>query len=100
MNTAKKGRAKEHKVRDLLRAEGYFVMRSAGSFGPVDLIAIPTKSCKGLKVVRLIQVKPRNITGADRRELEDLRTELDVLTCSIEGWVVEDRKSPRQHFSL
>ena len=54
------GRRLEYIARDALRAQGYTVIRSAGSKGAVDLVAI------GLDDVRLIQVKAegQSITGA------------------------------------
>lgn len=41
MNKSAKGRRNEHKSRDLLVEAGYhFVIRSTGSFGPWDLVAL------------------------------------------------------------
>lgn len=55
MNNYRKGRKLEYLARDALEARGYTVVRSAGSKGPIDLVATGTKH------VLLIQVK------ADRR---------------------------------
>lgn len=43
MNTAAKGRVNEHRFRDLLLAEGWVVIRAAGSFGVADLMALGPK---------------------------------------------------------
>lgn len=51
MNTAAKGRRNEHRSRELLERDGYRVLRSAGSKGAFDLIAI------GPADVLLIQCK-------------------------------------------
>lgn len=116
MNTAKKGRRKEHQIRDLFVKRGYLVTRSAASKGAFDLIALPLLcahelfSCETCKngpddpkldntQAVLIQVKPRTISLRERTELENLRKLLPV-TVRIEGWVVEDRKSPRCQFVL
>lgn len=40
MSKYRNGRAFEYKVRDALKARGYFVLRSAGSKSPVDLAAL------------------------------------------------------------
>jgi hypothetical protein len=39
VNTARKGRRVEHRVRAVLEQQGYWVMRAAGSKGACDLIA-------------------------------------------------------------
>ncbi len=52
MNRYRRGYRIELRVRDLLRKEGYLVLRSAGSKGPADLVAIGKNG-----EVRLIQVK-------------------------------------------
>ena len=40
MNTSAKGRRNEHRSRDLLKALGYRVLRSAGSLGAFDLLGL------------------------------------------------------------
>jgi Holliday junction resolvase len=47
-----KGRAFEYKIATLFRRKGYYVVRSAGSYGPSDLVAVK----KGQRPV-LIQCK-------------------------------------------
>lgn len=101
MNTAKKGRRLEHRVRDLFRERSYVVVRSAASLGPVDLVCIPRTSCPEAPFyVVLVQVKPRTIWRAEREELAKLREVLPKGLVRIEGWVVENRKPPRRQFFL
>jgi Holliday junction resolvase len=40
VNTARKGRRLEHHARALLEAQGYVVVRAAGSKGPADLVGV------------------------------------------------------------
>jgi len=55
----------ERYVRYVLEDEGFFVVRSAGSRGPVDLVAI-----RGGYPTMLIQCKVGSIGGADRVALD------------------------------
>ncbi|MEM1820965.1 MAG: hypothetical protein QXU64_05185 [Thermofilaceae archaeon] len=71
MSSYKKGAKLEYKVRDLLARRGYFVVRSAGSRGPFDLVALK----KG--EVLLVQCR------ADGRVSEEERRELVELARSV-----------------
>ena len=75
----RKGRRLEYAARDALRAQGYIVIRAAGSKGPVDLIAI------GHRQVRLVQVKAH---GAARpTDVNKLRRLLPLpASVSLELW--------------
>jgi len=42
----------EYRIRDFLQAEGYYVMRAAGSHGAADLIAIGGETCLAIQVKR------------------------------------------------
>lgn len=67
MNRYRKGRRLEYAARDALQAEGYVVIRAAGSKGPVDLVAI------GHRTIRLVQVKAHGaVRPADIRKLRKL----------------------------
>jgi|SRR5262245_11892651 len=61
MNTAKKGRRREHEAREWLEAAGYVVTRSAASKGAWDLVGI---SAQG---VALAQVKSNCWPGPEER---------------------------------
>ena len=61
------GRRLEYRARDALRAQGYTVVRSAGSKGPIDLVAIGP--AEGRRTVRLIQVKANRPRRTDRLKL-------------------------------
>lgn len=66
MNRSKKGRTREYKSADMFRARGYVVIRSAGSKGDWDLVAL------GADAV-LVQVKSRK---PSRREIDALAEKL------------------------
>jgi Holliday junction resolvase len=83
MNTAHKGRRVEWKTRDALEAQGYAVVRAAGSHGVFDLVAI------GPKDVRLLQVKANRWPGSD--EMEKLRSFRCPAIVSREVWRWDDR---------
>lgn len=57
-NTSAKGRKREHKSRDWLEEQGYFVLRAAGSKGDWDLVALPYES---LAKILLVQVKANKV---------------------------------------
>jgi hypothetical protein len=63
MTSYDKGRRWEHLARKELRDKGYTVMRAAGSKGAADLIAFDQV------VIRIIQVKARAFSEADRNAL-------------------------------
>ena len=59
-----KGRALEYKVKKLLEAQGWYVVRSAGSHGAADLIAF---QCKGEgSMILAIQCKLSKIWKSER----------------------------------
>lgn len=53
MNLGRKGRMYEWKIREVLRGEGYLVVRSAASQTPIDLIAFHPEK----KIIKLVQCK-------------------------------------------
>ena len=55
-NNYKRGAHYERVAQDELQAAGYFVMRAAGSHGPVDLVAL-----KDGELARLIQIKSGDV---------------------------------------
>ena len=70
----RRGRTFEHRVRQALEDEGYYVCRSAGSRSPVDLIAIRSAACH--QVVNLfVQCKANGqLRPTDWNDLYDLAT--------------------------
>ena len=75
MSTYEKGRRAEHYVKRLLQMMGArLVVRSAGSKGPIDLVALFPDEGE----VWLIQVKKekRSISKAERQVLEELSKSL------------------------
>ncbi|MDP6461269.1 MAG: hypothetical protein QGH59_05765 [Gemmatimonadota bacterium] len=80
-----KGRRLEYKTRDRLRDDGFTVVRSAGSKGPVDIVAFSAK------VLRLIQVKANAAPGPAERDV--LRHLPRPPGASVEIWVWHDHAS-------
>ena len=90
-----KGYNKELKAKHELEAEGYIVIRSAGSHGACDLVAID------INFIRLIQLKSTVKHGAsmtqyrdDVRKLTELLTPLNVRK---EIWLWRARKGWDKH---
>lgn len=69
----KNGHARERQVKKLLEAEGWLVVRAAGSLGPVDLVAM-----KGCWRPRVIEVKANegspwmNFRGPERDAMRQI----------------------------
>lgn len=80
----RKGRRVEHRARKLLEDAGHAVIRSAGSKGPVDLVAFDALS------VRLISVKSgsRYASAVERQALHRLPRPDNA---SVEIWRFPDR---------
>jgi Holliday junction resolvase len=78
MNTARKGRRVEHKVRAVLQDEGFAVVRAAASKGVVDLVAWNSER------VRLIQVKSN--ARPSPAERETLRAIARPANATVECW--------------
>lgn len=78
-----KGVAREYKARDILKANGFYVVRSAGSHGLIDLVAI------GFGHVRLIQCKSEYMSKEERQSFERLSV---PPMCSKEIWTNVYRK--------
>lgn len=74
----RKGFRLEHKVKQLLEKEGFFVVRSAGSRGIADLVAIkPPSSIFSRHTIYLVQVsvnpKPASEINELLRKCEELK---------------------------
>lgn len=74
VNTAQQGRRIEHLVRHNMEAEGYIVMRSAGSKGAVDLFAIKPGQALFVQVKRSGTLPP-----AQWNRLYDLAQMIDAI---------------------
>lgn len=61
----RKGRRKEYELKDMLEENGWVVLRTAGSHGFADLVAIRAGK------VRFIQVKPDRFSKLAKRRLID-----------------------------
>lgn len=85
LNRAVKGRRLEYRARDILERASYLVIRSAGSHGPFDLVALSPLG------VRLIQVKANH---AGEAEIESLRMfSTHPSNASKELWLFRDGQS-------
>ena len=67
VKTYAKGCRLENRARTILEKQGYYVIRSAGSKGLIDLVAIRWNQ------VKLIQVKSRGISKAELETFMDLK---------------------------
>ena len=77
---AQRGTAFEGKVRQELEGEGWFVMRSAGSHGLVDLVAIKARRLEPHPRVWLVQCKLYGvISNVDARTLKMLAFKLNCM---------------------
>lgn len=75
------GRNKEYKVKRDLEKQGYIVLRTAGSHGFADLIAVDRMRRK----ILFIQCKPKNFREKEKLELEELWGFMnDNFRCSFE----------------
>lgn len=79
----RKGRSLEWKAKKELQLEGYLVIRSAGSKGPIDLVAF-NRSC-----VRLVQVVKGSIPTSKLKAMKKLPIPRG---CTLEIWVARKRK--------
>lgn len=62
----RKGRAKEYRLKQQLERRGFIVLRSAGSHGFADLVAIHKRG----KYIKFIQCKPKDLGKLARGKLE------------------------------
>jgi Holliday junction resolvase-like predicted endonuclease len=86
MNRKRKGTRKERQVKEMLERNGAFVVRSAGSFGPFDLVALwPDR-------VLLVQVKAGK--GPSDREMQEMTSVLPTTsyTLSKQVWIFRARE--------
>lgn len=84
MNNKRKGTRAEHKCRDYLVNRGYYVFRSAGSFGCIDLVAINPLE------VKLIQVKANKYITKEERETMSRLKCISPSCVSMEVWRYKD----------
>jgi len=100
MNKSRKGRRKEHRVRQRLEKRGYLVVRSTSPKGPFGLVAVPlpVRQVKAPET-RLIQVSHAKATKPQRKNFLELRKRLPIY-CTLEFWVAEDYKKPYCQYRL
>ena len=78
------GRNFEHRVKKHLEQKGYYVMRSAGSKSPFDLIAVPMNNVL-LPDVLLIQCKHgAKISKSEKKEIAKMNNMfVSAITCMV-----------------
>jgi Holliday junction resolvase len=72
-----RGAAFERKIKKQYEAEGYYVIRSAGSKGPLDLVALKHDSFV------FIQCKLRKPTSRERAKAADFAGERNIIVTLI-----------------
>jgi Holliday junction resolvase hjc len=77
----------ERRARKLLEDRGYYVLKSGGSFGIFDLIAVSVDS----PVALCIQVKSNRPPG--RSEMDKIKAFLVPDYCRKQVWILKDRCS-------
>lgn len=76
MNNYQKGRAKEYRICEKLRQEGFdIVQRSAGSHSPVDIFAFHREK----RLIKLIQAKPKSMSNNKKMQI-----------CEENGWLNDE----------
>ena len=94
------GRNFEYRVKKYLEQRGYYVIRSAGSKTPFDLIAIPTTDNLALLPdVLLIQCKHGSkISKAEKIRIEEMQKRLmSKVTCII-AWSAVNKQIEFYHW--
>jgi Holliday junction resolvase len=66
LNNYKNGRAREYRIMNNLRLDGFEVFRTAGSHGCFDLIAFNFEE----GILNLIQVKPISMSDAEKARIK------------------------------
>ena len=75
------GRRKEYKIMEKLRIAGYETLRTAGSHGFADIIAIDKKN----KLIKFVQCKPDNFPASQEKKLmEEQALLFNKYMCSFE----------------
>jgi len=75
----KNGAARERRIMKKLEKEGWFCIRSAGSHGPIDIIAMRQNHLLGVLEIRFIQSKKTGyLDPQERMEKEALEKKLSI----------------------
>jgi Holliday junction resolvase len=67
-----RGRSVEYAVKRYLESDGYFVLRSAGSHSPVDLLAVKYMGCNSHSVLFVSCKKGQRLSPRERVEIQNL----------------------------
>jgi len=95
--STRRGPKREHQVRALFERAGWYVMRSAGSHGPVDILALSAghDPCM-VQVKSSVRSALAGFGPRDRAELREVaqRSGATPLLC----WWPPDRQPPRWYY--
>ena len=76
------GRAKEQRIVNKLKAQGYIAARSAGSKSPIDVWSVNPKT----KLVKLIQSKIGYLSPKQKEEINKLKELNGLYLVEFELW--------------
>jgi Holliday junction resolvase len=95
MTNYRKGYNFERECKELLEKEGYFVVRSAGSHSPFDLVAFNENETLLLQLKRAKKIYLNSLVTLFKRDL--IENKLEYLTkpqkARVEVWTREDDNS-------
>lgn len=98
-NNYKRGTEIEHKIKNMLEVKGWFVVRSAGSKGVLDLIAMNKKG--EIFCIQAKRTKAKNIPWGkysdEIKALEKFTEEYNNPKLRVEFWVWKDRQGWTVH---
>lgn len=95
----KRGAEIEYRIKNALEAEGWYVMRSAGSKGLLDLLAINKKG--EMFCIQAKRTKAKNIPWSkykeEIKELEKFSEEYNNPNLRVEFWIWKDKDDWTKH---
>lgn len=98
-NNYKRGTAIEYRIKTMLELKGWFVVRSAGSKGVLDLIAVNKKG--EIFALQAKRTKAKTIPWSSYKEeilvLEEFAREFGSPKMKVEFWVWKDRQGWTTH---
>ena len=96
------GRNFEYRVKRYLEEKGYYVMRSAGSKSPFDLIAVPTHiTTDVISCVLLIQCKyGTKISKKEKEKIQEIQLSFSPEIECIVAWAKSHGQIELQRYAL
>ena len=78
----------EREVKKFFESNGWFMVRSAGSHSPVDLVAI--KKTEGYKEPKVIFIQCKTTGRVSQKEFDILQRL--ALDCNVEWWIMTRKR--------